>query len=100
MTIKIASPTPSPVPHKTSAAKQPTAQPEHKMNQPSDSVTMTERATQLQKLETLIRDYPVVDSHRVDKMTSAVNSGRYEINPAQVARKLISLESSLNQVRA
>ena len=60
-----------------------------------DTVNLTETGKQLSKLESQLQSVPVVDTQRVDNVKHAVNDGSYEINPAQVAHKLLQFEAYL-----
>jgi negative regulator of flagellin synthesis FlgM len=64
--------------------------------QPSstDTVTLTDTAAQLKKLETAIANLPIVDTVRVADVKQAINDGRFQIHPQRVAEKLISFESA------
>jgi len=66
---------------------------------PSDTVTLTHTAAQLQQLEQAIASSPIVNSHRVEQMQQAVNDGHINIDPTQLADKVLSFESELNSVR-
>lgn len=62
----------------------------------ADSVSLTDTAARLQKLETTIAELPVVDSQRVEELRSAIANGEYEANPARIAEKLINFEAEAN----
>lgn len=64
--------------------------------QPSttDTVTLTDTAAQLQKLEAAIANLPIVDAARVEDVKQAINDGRFQIHPQRVAEKLISFENA------
>lgn len=100
MAIKITPPTTSIIakPHQMSASQ--TAAPANNRPSNTDSVAMTDRAAQLLRLEKAINQLPIADNKRIEETSLAVNAGRYDINPAQVADKLITLETSLNRARA
>jgi negative regulator of flagellin synthesis FlgM len=57
-----------------------------------DSVSLTEAAARLQKLEAALADHPVVDQQRVADIRQALADGRYRTNPERVADKLLELE--------
>jgi len=59
---------------------------------PDDQVTLTNSAALLAELEKEIATLPVVDSGRVDATQRALATGTYEIAPARVADKLLTLE--------
>lgn len=62
---------------------------------PTDSVTITPYAAKLQAAERQLKAVPVVDVERVEELRNAIKNGEYEIDPAKIADKFISLESSL-----
>lgn len=61
----------------------------------TDSVTITPYAAKLQAAERELKAVPVVDVERVEQLRNAIKNGEYEIDPAKIADKFISLESSL-----
>ncbi len=65
----------------------------------SDTVTFTQTAAQLQQVEQQIKSTPVTDTQRIEQVQSAINKGRYDPDPAQVADKMLSFESALNTLR-
>jgi len=60
----------------------------------TDTVTLTDTAAQLQKLEAAIANLPIVDTARVEDVKQAINDGRFQIYPQRVAEKLISFEKA------
>ncbi len=73
-------------------------EPSHQTRQ-SDTVTFTQAAAQLQQVEQQIKSTPVTDTQRIEQVQSAINKGRYDPDPAQVADKMLNFESALNTVR-
>ena len=71
--------------------------PNHQTGQPSksDAVTLTDTAAQLHKLEAAILAAPIVDTARVKDVKQAISSGQYQINPRQVAEKMLRFENAL-----
>ena len=61
-----------------------------------DSVSLTDTAARLQKLESTIAELPVVDAQRVDSIRSAIAKGDYQVNPERIADKLLDLDSKLH----
>lgn len=61
----------------------------------TDSVTITPYAAKLHAAERDLKAVPVVDAERVEQLRNAIQNGEYEIDPAKIADKFISLESSL-----
>jgi negative regulator of flagellin synthesis FlgM len=65
----------------------------------SDMVTLTDTAAQMQRLEHAIAASPIVNSHRVEEVQQAVNDGQMDIDPAQLADRMLSFEGALNGAR-
>lgn len=64
-----------------------------------DTVSLTDTATNLQKLNQTINELPVVDSQRVEAVRQAIANGTYEIDPQRTAEKLIGFETALAATR-
>jgi len=60
-----------------------------------DSLSLTGTAALMQKLDAAIAVTPVVDMARVNRIQQALVNGTYEIDPARVAEKMLSLETAL-----
>lgn len=58
-------------------------------------VHITDTASQLASLEQSLRDTPAVDSARVAQLQSAIEQGRYSVNPDHIATQLIQMERAL-----
>jgi negative regulator of flagellin synthesis FlgM len=71
-----------------SAASAPTAQ-------ASDTVTLTNSARTLQKIEEAVAKAPVVNAAKVAALKHAVHSGTYQIDAGRVADKLLQFERGL-----
>jgi negative regulator of flagellin synthesis FlgM len=76
-------------------AEQPTVKPESGKSSSSDTVSLSDNAVQLGKLDSSIVATPVVDVQRVEQVKQAISNGTYEIDPAKVADKLMQFESIL-----
>ncbi|MCB1874867.1 MAG: flagellar biosynthesis anti-sigma factor FlgM [Chromatiales bacterium] len=63
----------------------------------SDTVSLTQRASQLDQLERSVSSQPVVDTQRVEAIRKAISDGSFEVDPARTADKLIQFESSLDR---
>ena len=70
--------------------------PKQQTGQPSttDTVTLTDTATQLHKLEATIASLPIVDITRVEDVKSAIRNGQFQIDPQRVAGKMLSFENA------
>ncbi|GAB4356987.1 MAG: hypothetical protein Kow006_24470 [Gammaproteobacteria bacterium] len=62
-----------------------------------DTVSLTDTATNLQKINREINELPVVDTQRVEAIRQAIASGSYEVDPQRTAEKMIALESALSR---
>ena len=61
----------------------------------TDAVSLTESATNLQKLEAAIANMPEVDSDRVAAIKQQVEDGTYEINDERTAAAILGFEEML-----
>ena len=59
----------------------------------SDTVSLTNAAAQIQSLQQVIADVPVVDSERVASLKAAIADGSYSVNADELAQNLLSSES-------
>jgi len=60
-----------------------------------DTVSLTDTATNLQKINQEINELPVVDTQRVEAIRQAIASGNYEVDAQRTAEKMVALESAL-----
>jgi negative regulator of flagellin synthesis FlgM len=60
-----------------------------------DTVTLTDSARSLQKIEEAVAKAPVVNAEKVAAVKQAVNSGTYQIDAGRVAGKLLQFERGL-----
>lgn len=58
----------------------------------SDTISLTEVAVRLGKLENPMANLPVVDTQRIEKIKQAIDNGSYEVDPARIADKLMQFE--------
>ena len=61
----------------------------------TDTVSLSDKAIKLGKLENTVVSTPVVDTQRVEQVRQAIKDGAYEVDPARVADKLMQFESLL-----
>lgn len=59
----------------------------------ADTFTVSPNAEKLRIIESNINAQPDVDGARIDSLKSAIDAGRYDIDPLRVAEKLIELEA-------
>ncbi len=60
-----------------------------------DSVRLTGAAMRIKSLEEQIARLPIVDTQKVEQVKSLINDGKYELNSARIADKMISFERNL-----
>jgi len=77
------------------AVEQPSTQQESGKSSTADTVSLSDNAVQLGKLENSVVSTPVVDTQRVEQVKQAIKDGSYEVDPARVADKLMQFESIL-----
>ncbi len=66
-------------------------------NVEQDSVEITETASLLRRLETALESQPIVDQSKVDALRAAIAEGRFHVDTAELAEKLIDIESSIEK---
>jgi negative regulator of flagellin synthesis FlgM len=62
-----------------------------------DEIKLSNQAAQLQALEAEIANLPVVDTQRVQDVQQTIATGSFQIEPAQVADKMLSFEAGLGE---
>lgn len=61
---------------------------------PSDTVSLTDGAARLKRLEQTLSGVPVVDHARVAAIKKQLHAGRYEVDAGKVAQKLLNFEQA------
>ncbi len=61
----------------------------------NDQVELTAAAKKLDEIVASLSSEPIVDRQKVDEIKQALADGRYEVNSASVAKKLIEIEDLL-----
>lgn len=61
----------------------------------TDQLQLSNQAAQLQALEAEIANLPVVDTQRVQDVQRTMATGAFQVEPAQVADKLLTFEAGL-----
>ncbi len=64
-------------------------------SQTGDTVTLTDSARSLQKIEEAVAKAPVVNAAKVATVKQAVNSGTYQVDAGRVAGKMLQFEQGL-----
>ena len=64
-------------------------------SQTGDTLTLTDSARSLQKIEEAVAKAPVVDAQKVAAVKQAIGSGTYKIDANRVAGKLLKYERGL-----
>lgn len=63
----------------------------------SDSVSLTDTAARLRKLESSLAQMPEVDSERVASIKQAIADGSYQVDAGNIADKLLNFEASFGK---
>ncbi len=61
----------------------------------TDSVTLTESARQLSELSSEVAAGEAVDIGRVETVRQSLDEGTYQIDPQQIAERLLTLEEDI-----
>lgn len=61
----------------------------------ADTVSLSENAVQLGKIDNSVINAPVVDTQRVEQVKQAISDGTYKVDAEKVADKLMQFESIL-----
>jgi negative regulator of flagellin synthesis FlgM len=77
------------------SSDQPAAQQETGKSSATDTVSLSDNAVQLGKIEHSVATTPVIDTQRVEQLKQAIANGSYEIDAEKVADKLMQFESIL-----
>ena len=80
---------------KQSVEQQQPVKSESSQSSAADTVSLSDNAVQLGKIDNVAIAAPVVDAKRVEAMKDAISSGSYEIDTEKVANKLMQFESIL-----
>lgn len=77
------------------SSDQPSAQQETGKSSATDTVSLSDNAVQLGKVELSVATAPVIDTQRVEQLKQAIANGSYEVDAEKVADKLMQIESLL-----
>ena len=62
----------------------------------TDAVALTDTAVRLKRIEANLAEMPEVDQARVDALRERIESGDYQVDGREVARKLMQMEQDLS----
>ena len=77
------------------SVEQQQVKPELPQSSTADTVSLSDNAVQLGKLDNSVIAAPVVDTQRVEQVKQAISNGTYEVDATKVADKLMQFESVL-----
>jgi negative regulator of flagellin synthesis FlgM len=60
-----------------------------------DQVSLTDSASRLRELENGVSQLPVVDSKRVAEVQRSIAIGSFQVDPSQVAEKMLTMDKGL-----
>jgi len=83
----------SKIPESSPVRAKPAAKPEEKTrpkSAPGDSVTLSDRSREAQRLKDLVEKVPDVRSERVAELRKAVQDGTYRVSGDKIAEKLLT----------
>ncbi len=63
----------------------------------TDTVSLTDTAARLQKLENSLASLPVADTARVESVKQALNDGTLTMDSKVTAEKMLGMESAINE---
>lgn len=63
----------------------------------TDSVSLTDTAAQLRRIEASLADLPEVDNDKVAAIRQSIENGSYQVDASRIADSLLQIESSLNK---
>lgn len=81
----------------TNATERDSAQANAPAPSATDSVSLTDKAAQLQRVEASLADRPEVDNDKVAAIRQSIENGSYKVDAGRIADKLLQFESSLNK---
>ncbi len=62
----------------------------------TDEVALTDTAVRLKRIEASLAEQPEVDQARVDALRERIESGEYQVDSNEVARRLMQMEQDLS----
>ena len=79
------------------SSEQPVVEQESGKSSAKDTVSLSDNAVQLGKINNTVSSPPVMDTQRIEALKQAISNGSYEVDPVKVADKLMQFESMLKQ---
>lgn len=77
------------------AVEQQTSNPDTGKSSTADTVSLSDNAVQLGKIDNSVIAAPVVDTKRVEEVKQAISDGTYKVDAEKIADKLMKFESIL-----
>lgn len=62
----------------------------------TDAVALTDTAVRLKRIEASLAEQPDVDQARVDAVRERIESGDYQVDGNEIARRLLQMEQQLS----
>ncbi len=62
----------------------------------TDAVALTDTAVRLKRIEANLAELPEVDQAKVDALRERIDSGNYQVDGQEVARKLMQMEQDIS----
>lgn len=81
------------------SVEQATTKPESVNSSAADTVSLSDNAVQLGKINSSSISAPVVDTQRVEQVRQAISNGTYEIDAEKIADKLMQFETILTSYK-
>lgn len=75
--------------------EQQTSNPDTAKSSTADTVSLSDNAVQLGKIDNSAITAPVVDAQRVEQVKQAISDGTYKVDAEKIADKLMQFESIL-----
>ena len=72
-----------------------TAQSQQNRTVPTDSVSITFQAQQVQGAQSNLSQLPEMDMAKIDAIKLAISEGHYKVDPEKLAKNIANLESEL-----
>ncbi|MCH8497178.1 MAG: flagellar biosynthesis anti-sigma factor FlgM [Marinobacter sp.] len=61
----------------------------------ADSVSLSDQAKELKKMEEKLAQYPEIDDQRVEQIRAALADGSYKVDAEKLAQKMLEMDKSI-----